>query len=179
MVAEGVFSSSSSSVHIWRILTGRVSIKEGSTMKKIAGAKGQVGGGQQGERGRNGSRTAAFGGSFVWKRRACVCGVCVCMSLCTYVLLSGATEMRARSLPSHPFSPPFSPFHSHACSFSSPSGSPQHLFLPREPLYRGSACILGKDFTVRGHRLLLSNKQSGTSGCSRTPRPRLLLSPLS
>lgn len=75
LVAEGVFSSSSSSssVHIWRILSGRVSIKEGSTMKKIAGAKGQVGGGQQGERGLNGRKTAAFGGVFVWRRRACLC----------------------------------------------------------------------------------------------------------
>lgn len=81
LVAEGVFSPSSSSVHIWRILTGRVSIKEGSTMKKIAGAKGQVGGGQQGERGRNGSRTAAFGCAFVWRRR--VCGVCVCLRVHT------------------------------------------------------------------------------------------------
>lgn len=42
-------------------------------MKKIAGAKGQVGGGQQGERGLNGRKTAAFGGVFVWRRRACLC----------------------------------------------------------------------------------------------------------
>lgn len=80
LVTEGVFSPYSSSVHIWRILTGRVSIKEGSTMKKIAGAKGQVGGGQQGERGRNGSRTPRlvvrlFGGD-----------VCVeCVYVCVYI----------------------------------------------------------------------------------------------
>lgn len=34
--------------------------------------------------------------------------------------------------------------------------------LSRQPLPR---LHLGKDFTVGGHRLLLSNKQSGTSGC--------------
>lgn len=44
-------------VRIWRTLTGRVSIKEGSTMKKIGGAKGQVGGGQQGEERLNGNRS--------------------------------------------------------------------------------------------------------------------------
>lgn len=44
-----------SSVHIWRTVSGRVSIKEGSTMKKIAGPKGQVGGGQQGEMRLNGN----------------------------------------------------------------------------------------------------------------------------
>lgn len=175
LVAEGVFSPYSSSVHIWRILTGRVSIKEGSTMKKIAGAKGQVGGGQQGERGRNGSRTAAFGGAFVWRRR--VCGVCVCLRV--HTCSSRERPKCGREVCQVTLFHPPSPFHSRVCSFSSPSGSPQHLFLPREPLYRGSACILGKDFTVRGHRLLLSNKQSGTSGCPRTPAPRLPLPPLS
>lgn len=103
-----------------------------------------------------------------------VCGECV--YACTYVLLSGATEMRARSLPSHPFSlppPPLTlasvplllpPAHRNTCSLL---GS--H--------YRGPACILGKDFTVRGHRLLLSNKQSGTSGCpwTHSPAPPSLL----
>lgn len=147
-------------------------------MKKIAGAKGQVGGGQQGERGRNGSRTAAFGGAFVWRRRVCVCVECV--YVCVYIRAPlGSDRNAGKKSAKSPFFTPPSPFHSRVCSFSSPSGSPQHLFLPREPLYRGSACILGKDFTVRGHRLLLSNKQSGTSGCPRTPAPRLPLSPLS
>lgn len=173
LVTEGVFSPYSSSVHIWRILTGRVSIKEGSTMKKIAGAKGQVGGGQQGERGRNGSRTPRlvvrlFGGD-----------VCVeCVYVCVYIRARPKCGREVCQVTLFQ-PPPNSPFLSRVCSFSSPSGSPQHLFLPREPLYRGSACILGKDFTVRGHRLLLSNKQSGTSGCPRTPAPRLPLPPLS
>lgn len=50
-----------SPVHIWRTLTGRVSIKEGLTMKKIGGAKGQVGGGQQGEVRLNGNSSSVSG----------------------------------------------------------------------------------------------------------------------
>lgn len=45
------------------------------------------------------------------------------------------------------------------------------LVLLREQ-HRGSPwprLHLGKDFTVRGHRLLLSNKQSGTGGCTDPP----------
>lgn len=177
LVAEGVFSSSSSSssVHIWRILTGRVSIKEGSTMKKIAGAKGQVGGGQQGERGLNGSRTAAFGGVFVWRRRACLCvgSVCTCVHMCSSRERPKCGREVCQVTLFHSPPPPFTlasvplllpPAHRNTCSLL---GS--H--------YRGPACILGKDFTVRGHRLLLSNKQSGTSGCpwTHSPAPPSLL----
>lgn len=47
-----------SHVHMWTTLCGRVSIKEGSTMKKIGGPQGQVGGGQQGEVTLNGNSTS-------------------------------------------------------------------------------------------------------------------------
>lgn len=48
-------------VHIWRTLSGCVSIKEGSTMKKIRGPQGQVRGGQQGEVRLNGNSSGAGG----------------------------------------------------------------------------------------------------------------------
>lgn len=72
-----------SPVHIWRTLTGRVSIKEGSTMKKIGGAKGQVGGGQQGEVRLNGNSSSVSGvccvkGRHTWGPGRARARVCVC-----------------------------------------------------------------------------------------------------
>lgn len=176
LVAEGVFSPSSSSVHIWRILSGRVSIKEGSTMKKIAGAKGQVGGGQQGERGRNGSRTAAFGGAFVWRRRACVCGGCVCLRV--HTCSSRERPKCGRAVcqvtlfhPPAPFTPASVPF-----------------LLP--PARRNTCSFLGSHYIAAPPAFWVKTLQSGAIDCSyqinrvapaavRGPPPRAFLVPLS
>lgn len=60
---------------------------------------------------------------------------------------------------------------------------PQHLFFSGSNI-KPQPCparICEKDFTVRGHRLLLSNKQSGTGGCTTlhpaAPPPLIPLSP--
>lgn len=159
---------------VWRTLTGRVSIKQGSTMKKIGGPKGQVGGGQQGEVRLNGNSSdvgcvCCVRGLHTGKRggRVCFRGCAGTYSV-AFPLVSDP-KCERRRLPSHPSLPPslslslslplFSQFF---CCFSSlfafntcsSSGAVSQQTLPR--------LHLGKDFTVKGHRLRLSNKQSGT-----------------
>lgn len=110
-------------------------------MKKIGGAKGQVGGGQQGEVRLNGN-SAAVGGVLCEgdaHEEQCVCP-CVCPCVCGVDFLSRLTEMRAKSAKS-PFSlSPFTPpallclffFHSSFLLATT-------LVRPREH-YHGSSC---------------------------------------
>lgn len=114
---------------VWRTLTGRVSIKQGSTMKKIGGPKGQVGGGQQGEVRLNGNSSDV----------GCVCsvrglhagrgeGVCVSEGVQALIVLLSSRERpetRAATSAKSPFSPSSSSFSS---SPASPSSLPQHFF---------------------------------------------------
>lgn len=107
-----------------------------------------------------------------------MCVWSVCMSACTYVLLSGATEMRARSLPSHPFSPPQAP--------STPASVP--FLLP--PARRNTCSFLGSHYIAAPPAFWVKTLQSGAIDCSyqinrvapaavRGPPPRASLFPLS
>lgn len=147
------FSSHHHHDYIWRggahSLAERVSIKGGSTMRKMRGSKGP-----------SGRRAAGLNAGVLGHM------VCVCVTLISRPLKCG------RALPSltvvvlllllSVLLLLLSGAHRNTCSSSLALAAPSHPPTPR-------ACWRLRTFQVRGHRLLLSHKQSGTRGCCRDP----------
>lgn len=129
---------------VWRTLTGRVSIKQGSTMKKIGGPKGQVGGGQQGEVRLNGNSSdvgcvCCVRGLHTGKRggRVCFRGCAGTYSV-AFPLVSDP-KCERRRLPSHP---------SLSLSFTLPPSLLSVLLLRLLPLCLQHLFLFGSSITA-------------------------------
>lgn len=169
---------------VWRTLTGRVSIKQGSTMKKIGGPKGQVGGGQQGEVRLNGNSSdvgcvCCVRGLHTGKRggRVCFRGCAGTYSV-AFPLVSDP-KCERRRLPSHPS---LSLFHSPSLSSlsssaASPSSLPSTLVLVREQYHSRPcpACIWVK--TLQSRAIDCAYQINRVAPANPPPTPSPLSSP--